>query len=131
MPCKHYKEMMIYAKQAAEMDEPWKLWEAKARGCCTYEKLAHHPEWWEDSEYRKIPKTLNINGHEVQEPMRHYPEIGVQYWYIDTNSGDLCEWVTWQEYDSDKRNLRLGICHLTRDNCIAHAKALFSFSEVG
>jgi hypothetical protein len=128
MPCKHADLMMVYAKQAAEMDEPWELWESQNNGG-SWHKCSHHPSWSSDK-YRQITNTIKINGHEVQEPMRHYPEIGIQYWYIETNSGDLCEWSTWQGYDSDKRKFRLGICHLTRDNCMAHAKALFSFTEV-
>lgn len=76
-------------------------------------------------------RTFEINGHEVPEPMREKPEKGTEYWYIDPCEYDLCDWSTWENDSIDNNRLKNGVCHLTRENCIIHAKALFSFSEVG
>lgn len=76
-----------------------------------------------------IPKTLLINGHDVPEPMREKPEIGTEYWYVDAKLDNGASSFYWDNGRIDNLLLSHGICHLTRDNCIAHAKALFSFSE--
>jgi len=127
MPCKHAELMMIYAKQEAEMDEPWKLWECKDEAG-TPVCLAGHPSWNSRYSYRQIPKTININGHEVPEPMREKPEIGTKYWYVDID--ELYQWTTWQDDEYDNLLLSRGLCHATEEAAIAHAKALFSFTEI-
>ena len=129
MPCKHADKMMIYAKQAAEMDEPWKLWQVFTLG--RWFKLEQHPEWDDENEYRQIPKTININGHEVPEPMREKPEMYSTYYFIrlDVKGGYLRD--VWANEVTDNRRLEAGICQATESGIIAHAKALFSFTEVG
>ena len=128
MSCKHADLMMIYAGQAAEMDEPWKLWELRSPGF-KWITCNKHPEWRKENEYRQIPKTISINGFEVPEPMREKPEIGDHYWCIDPSEDELCDLMCWDGDSYDMNRFKNGLCHLTRDNCIAHAKALFSFSE--
>lgn len=130
MPCKHAALAAIYAQQMAEMDEPWLLWEGKPEVCEKFVAMGYHFIFEDTWDFRLKTKTLSINGLDVPEPMREKPEIGTKYWYIETSSDALCDWTTWQDDESDNRHLRLGDCHLTRDNCIAHAKALFSFSEL-
>lgn len=129
MPCKHADLMMIYAKQAAEMDEPWKLWEWKMNVDNHWNKLFINPVWDKHTEYRQIPKTININGHEVPEPMRDRPEIGSRYYFVSARI-DCSDTQTWTNDDTDNLRLQLGLCHLTKEAAIAHAKALFSFTEV-
>ncbi len=121
--------MMIYAKQAAECDEPWKLWEVNVRN--EWEILVEHPHWSENREYRQIPKTIRIGNFYVPEPMREKPEIGTRYWYIVTGNDSMTGWNDWAEDPLDNILLKRGICHTTKEAAIAHAKALFSFSEVG
>ena len=130
MPCKHADNMMLYAKQAAECDEPWKLWKGEDSHGNVFD-LQTHPQWLNDYEYRQIPKTININGHEVPEPMREKPELGTEYYFITSSEKDGTRKDIWCGADDDINRMNNGVCHLTRDNCIAHAKALFSFSEVG
>jgi len=129
MPCKHAKLMMIYAEQAAEMDEPWKLWEY-CDDDGRWFKLYGHFVFEDKCEYRQITKTININSHEVPEPMREEPDIGTDYFVVSPYSDDGVEGSTWEVCNVDKRFLRFGLCHLTREAAIAHAKALFSFTEV-
>lgn len=128
MPCKHAALAAIYAQQMAEMDEPWKLWEFN--NCTGWEKCDMTPLWHDNHEYRQIPKTIKIGNYDVPEPMREKPEIGTAYHYIYSGCEDGVTTGYWHNSKHDNNRLKRGDCHLTRDNCIAHAKALFSFSEV-
>lgn len=129
MPCKHYKEAAIYAKQMAEMDEPWKLWQWKSP-MGGWNNFNDHFAFNDCYEYRQITKTIKIGSFDVLEPMREKPEIGTEYFTVDLTREDGCGKSEWNDDHYDNRWLTLGICHLTREDCIAHAKALFSFSEI-
>lgn len=130
MPCKHAALALIYAQQMAEMDEPWKLWEA--RGCEEFGWLRFNSHFIFDDrfEYRQIPKTIQIGAFSVPEPMREKPDYCGQYWYVNTNDADGATVAGWTDAAVDRVRLRRGMCHATRENCIIHAKALFSFSEI-
>ena len=70
----HAAAMAEYAKDAAETDKPWERWEfCHTRG--EYQPLHGHPEWVKDNKYRRKPKVIIINGHEVPEPHRKPLEI--------------------------------------------------------
>lgn len=129
MSCEHADLMMIYAKQAAEMDEPWKLWEWRTH-CGGWNRFDEHFAFYDCYEYRQIPKTININGHEVPEPMREKPEIDSKYWYIHSAGDVVVDSYSWVNDQVDNMLFSRGLCHLTREAAIAHAKALLSFSEV-
>lgn len=129
MHCKHAALAAIYAKQMAEMDEPWRLWEWKYTEF-NWTPCKGHPSWLEDSEYRQTPKTININGHEVPEPMREKPEINSKYWIPSALSEDWVDWFSYIDNNFGNRLLDKGLCHATKEAAIAHAKALFSFTEI-
>ena len=130
MPCKHADLMMIYAKQAAEMDEPWKLWEGRPGKIGVWGGFVGHFTFEDDWEYRQIPKTIQIGIHQIPEPMREKPEMYSTYYFIrlDVKGGYLRD--VWANEVTDNRRLEAGICQATESGIIAHAKALFSFSEV-
>ena len=130
MPCKHAELMRIYAKQAAEMDEPWELWEWKMNVDKHWKKLFIHPVWDKHTEYRQIPKTIRIGKTDVPEPMRVKPKCDSYYWCIDPDRKNGVSKHVWEDDSADNCRLSKGLCHLTSENCIAHAKALFSFTEV-
>ncbi len=130
MPCKHAALALIYAKQMAEMDEPWKLWQIvddKGRKF----GLLTHPHWDETENYQQIPKTIQIGIHAVPEPMREKPENGACYWAVSAGNEDSVATYEWRDDTCDSRFLANGVCHFTKEAAIAHAKALFSFSEGG
>lgn len=130
MPCKHYKEMMIYAQQAAECDEPWKLWEWRIHILDGWKPCTEHPDWHHSMEYRQIPKTIRIGNLDVPEPMRGKPEHHSKYYFVSTHAANGVEEKYWHDCKLDNRFLRLGVCHATEEAAIAHAKALFSFGEI-
>lgn len=129
MPCKHAKLALIYAQQMAEMDEPWKLWEY--RNYKEWQQCLGHPSWYDETEYRQIPRTIRIGNFDVPEPMREKPEIDTGYWFVDPGGDEKVLEYVWINDQVDNRLLNRGLMHTTKDAAIIHAKALFSFSEVG
>lgn len=131
MPCKHADKMLIYAKQAAECDEPWKLWRWRRNGNASWGTMIGHFSFHDYNDYELIPKTIDINGYKVPEPMREKPRHGSKYWYIHPDADEGVYDSTWTDHRIDDLRLSRNICHLTLENCLIHAKALFSFTEVG
>lgn len=75
------------------------------------------------------PKTININGIEVPEPMRETPKDDVSFWLADpTNQTGVCEFK-WHPCSTHKGWLEAGFCHLTKEAATIHANALRSFSR--
>ena len=74
------------------------------------------------------PKTININGYEVPEPVRTRLNDGDTYYIPDVLSYDfyISDW--WSNTDQDLKFLNLGLIHLTKEAAIQHAKALLSFT---
>lgn len=79
--------------------------------------------------YRRKPRTIDINGHEVPEPMRVAPAEGADYFTVNMEDGDVDSWrLQWQSGTSDMRRFKAGLCHATREAAEAHARALLSFT---
>jgi hypothetical protein len=85
----------------------------------------YEPEHWE---VRRKPKTININGHEVPEPLA-YLENGAEYFTFS-----IVEGVPTSEHHCNRyqelgeNHCRMGIAHATKEAAEAHAKALLSFT---
>ncbi|QPB42182.1 hypothetical protein [Rodentibacter haemolyticus] len=125
----HAKLMAEYAKDAMETDKPWKRWEVKNDSDVKWYACKNHPAWHEDRQYRRKPKTILINGIEVPEPVREPLHKGDTYYTPDFDK-NMYSALGWCDDDYDIEYLRNGIIHLTKENAIAHAKALISFTEV-
>ena len=126
----HAESMMEYAKDALETDKPWERWEYKHclssvwSGC-----LAGHPEWDARKKYRRKPKTNNINGYEVPEPVRR-AGTGMDYWFPKTTQPHVGSIQGWTETSVKHRGLlQDGMLHNTREAAELHAKALLSFTK--
>ena len=79
----HAAAMAEYAKDAAETDKPWERWEFSYKNQ-EYESLNNHPIWMTDNKYRRKPKVILINGHEVPEPCRTPLKDGEVYWTLSS-----------------------------------------------
>lgn len=79
--------------------------------------------------YRIKPKTININGHEVPEPLRAAPKYNTTYYITSVHNKEPYRAYIWHDDDIDTILLKRGICHLNKEAAIAHAKALLSFTE--
>lgn len=78
---------------------------------------------------RVKPATININGHEVPEPLRVAPADGAAYWRVTVSDKQLAGAVnTWNDDVYDHRWLARGLCHATKEAAEQHARALLSFT---
>lgn len=126
-PHKHAALMLQYAQDAAETETPWERWEVRVKSANYWEILTRHPSWYDDCEYRRKPRTININGIEVPEPMREEPEIGT-YYYIASLTTSTYKFK-WNNDVVDNEYFNYGLCQSTREAAKLHANALLSFTK--
>ena len=129
----HAAAMAEYAKDAAETEMPWGRWEFSYGGkkAGTFLDLDDHPNWDADREYRRKPKTILINGHEVPEPCRTPFEIGGAYWTFAFFFAEGVIEVYWDDDSEDHNALKNGFIHLTKEAAEKHFNALKSFTAKG
>ena len=125
----HAAAMAEYAKDAAETDKPWERWEFSYKNQ-EYESLNNHPIWMTDNKYRRKPKVILINGHEVPEPHRKPLEIDDLYWTF-TFFFDGVNKYYWANDLDDNNALKSGFVHLTKEAAEKHFNALKSFTAKG
>lgn len=80
-------------------------------------------------DYRIKPRTININGIEVPEPMREPPECDSRYYFPSFSSSESIGWSYWNRASKDYYLLASGLCHASRDAAKEHAKALISLTK--
>ena len=126
----HAAAMAEYAKDAAETDMPWERWEiSMTESGDEYRNLLRHPEWAVTRKYRRKPKVILINGHEVPEPHRTPLKDGEVYWALTLFSGAIS--LRWAGYHFDNSYLENGFVHLTKEAAEKHFNALKSFTAKG
>ena len=126
----HAAAMAEYAKDAAETDMPWELWEVSmTESGDEYRNLFRHPDWAVTRKYRRKPKTILINGHEVPKPHRTPLEDGEKYWVPSIIRGATS--THWQDDGIDNHYLKNGFIHLTKEAAEKHFNALKSFTARG
>ena len=126
----HAAAMAEYAKDALETDMPWERWEVSmTESGDEYRNLFGHPDWAVTRKYRRKPKTILINGHEVPEPHRTPLKDGEVYWALSLFSGATS--LRWADDDVDNSYLENGFVHLTRDAAEKHYEAIRSFTAKG
>ena len=122
----HAAAMAEYAKDAAETDKPWERWEfCHMRG--EYLSLHGHPEWVEDNEYRRKPRSIMIGDIEVPEPCK-FPAYGQEYFVPDIGTSSSTR-RTWTHTLLDKHLLESNLVHLDQQSAALHAKALIEISK--
>ena len=141
MKHRHAELMKIYAEDAMETERPWERWEYRYSADGEWIPLVNHPchdsnqhpEWNDYTEYRRKPRTININGHEVPEPVRSPLIRGTTYHVpnLVNYGGKLSEDLLWDDDMLDHFSLNLGMVHLSEEAAIKHAEALLSsFSRI-
>lgn len=85
---KHAALMALFAADAAKMEQPWKKWQYNRQGgnsASDWADLACAPSWNVLYTYRQKPRTINVNGKELNAPIpknatiADYPEV----WGVD------------------------------------------------
>lgn len=111
--------------------EPWKHFEVK---CIHFNSWFEMPTgfWFTDGGYdfRLKPKTININGFEVPEPVREPLPVNSDYFIVNLYNEPLCIHRVWHGDESDAMLLISGAVHKTKEDATKYAKALLSFTEV-
>ena len=126
----HAAAMAEYAKDAVETDLPWERWEVSlTESGDEYRNLLGHPEWAVTRKYRRKPKVILINGHEVPEPHRTPLKHGEMYWALSLAHGAIR--LLWEGDDIDFSYLKNGFIHLTKEAAEKHFNALKSFTAKG
>ena len=121
----HAAAMAEYAKDAAETDMPWERWESSFQDQ-EYESLFGQPLWAANVKYRRKPKVILINGHEVPEIHRTPLKDGEMYWTFTFHGGVVN--LRWFSDEDDYNYLKNGVIHLTRGAAEKHFNALKSFT---
>lgn len=127
----HAELMMQFAQDAAETSVPLSRWQFDSgKGWEDFPYTSDDaPTWTPQFKYRRKPKTMNINGYEVPEPLREAPEYGKKVYTPHISSDKLVIDRNWDGEAYDVRNLERGIVHLTKEAAETHARALLSFTE--
>ena len=130
MSTKKHKHHDLIVKWAA--DPSVKVWSKSDKNGCCWSLVNGSPLWWEDCEYhigyQPPVEYITINGHKIVAPVRSL-NVGDKFWFVDVS---LVDYVGSYKFRGDllgDRLLKRGLCHLTKENAIAHAKALLSFTE--
>ena len=125
---RHAESMALYAEDALTTGTPWERWEYQYDGI--WKQLRYFDTLWcLDTEYRRKPKTININGFKVPEPMRVRPDAGAIYYYPNlTSNGERT--YAWVGDEIDEHCFKAGMCHLTREAAELHGDALKSFTKL-
>jgi hypothetical protein len=76
------------------------------------------------------PRTININGYEVPEPIRVKPSLGDKFYTVYL-SADIVECFTFEDSMTCNRWFNQGLAHKTREAAELHLEALLSFTKHG
>ena len=74
--------------------------------------------------FRKKNPAIVVNGYDVPAPCKHPLDIRMDYYIPDIFAQYMCSLHTWCGNNIDMRYLERGLVHLTKNDAIAHAKAL-------
>ena len=128
----HAELMMEYAKIAQTTDKPWEHFEVWQNDSCVW-KAIHLPlRFYSHMEYRlkpEPPKTIRIGEYDVPEPVREPLEKDTEYWIAHFSLAELANRFKWYSDEFDKRVLKNGLIHLTKEAAVIHAKALLSLTK--
>ena len=77
--------------------------------------------------FRLKPRTITINGIECPAPILwdSLPD-GTEFWIADPtrHDGEYTRYLVWDGQSCDVQHLQRGLVHLSKENAVAHAKAI-------
>lgn len=77
------------------------------------------------------PKTININGFEVPEPVREPLKHDEDYWLVNLDDESGFMFSKWRNNKTENFWLLKGMIHRSEVAAVLHAKALWSFTVKG
>ena len=123
----HAENMKLYAEDAMTTNEPWKLWEVNTHG--KWQPLSKNPELGTDRQYRRKPRTINLNGFEVPEPLRDAPNDGETCYIVNLTENRVYRVIWCGTFSLSQQWLKSGIVHMTKEAAALHLKALLSYTQ--
>ncbi|MGJ7116393.1 hypothetical protein ABMZ91_03275 [Morganella morganii] len=123
-----HADLMAKAAEIAKTDkEWWKHFEIKTLHFDAWSEMCNEI-FFDNDEYRLKPRYIDINGHQVPEPVRDPLEVDNLLWIADITQLNA-EQLMWTGHTSDILMLERGILHLTKEAAEAHIAALLSFTQ--
>ena len=111
--------------RSSHMDVPWQNFIEYHRNVQLY--LIDDPDFASACEFRLKPRTITVNGREVQAG-EEKPPIG-EFFFVDIESSDCFGSTVWVGKRLDRLRLERGLVHLTKEAAIAHARAMLNIPE--
>lgn len=121
-----HADLMAKAAEIAKTDQYWQR---------HFEEKFHSTDKWNPMsdvffqthrEYRLKPRFIDINGHQVPEPVQEPLEYGTDYCVVVLDGIDYQRWC---DDEDDENLLKQGLIHLTKEAAEAHIAALLSFTQ--
>lgn len=110
----------------AWVDDPEQVVQVFNEDAGEWQDLDCTPTWAPFLQYRIKPKTININGYEVPEPVREPLGIGKRYYVVSPYGSEVFNWAG-DRIDYDL--LKNGAIHLTKEAAQLHSEAIYSFTR--
>lgn len=124
-----HADLMAKAAEIAKTDkEWWKHFEIKTLHFDAWSDMDNEV-FFDNDEYRLKPRFIDINGHQVPEPVR-VPVAGDILYIADTTlkpGGELR--LLWTGQDACMGLLNSGLLHTTKEAAETHIAALLSFTQ--
>ncbi|MDO4441357.1 MAG: hypothetical protein Q4B81_04165 [Moraxella sp.] len=78
--------------------------------------------------FRLAKETITIGDVSFPKPESSPPKQGTKYWAVSITAHYIPPLRIWEDDNIDKSYLAHGLVHLSKENAIAHAKALIELS---
>lgn len=130
----NFKEALIAHLQgdhvesrSSQMDVPWQNFIEYHRNVQLY--LIDDPDFASACEFRLKPRTITVNGREVQAGETVEPAGGTKVFIANPAQNEFHIAIHWWMESCFARWLERGLVHLTKEAAIAHARAMLNIPE--
>ena len=132
MKHKHAELMMQYAQDAMETDKPWERWEFYNKPTESWLGTTNHPNWDTVYKYRRKPKMISVtlaSGEVVSWPEPHKGDLDCNDHYFTVGDAGEIAHYSFQNTSIERKILRFGLAHLTKEAAEQHSHALFKINN--
>ncbi|WP_156730744.1 hypothetical protein [Morganella psychrotolerans] len=121
---------MAKAAEIAKTDKEWyRHFEFKTCVMSSWSQLVWASCFDPNVQYRLKPRFIDINGHQVPEPVRVQLGYGTWFYVPSTDCVEMMAKIKWTGDEYCEHYLRSGIIHTNSAAAICHTIALLSFTQ--